>query len=352
MKKTSTKLWILGQLEENKGTPLSGEALAEQLNISRAAVWKAIGELRKEGHRIHAVTNQGYCLATDNDVISAEGIAPYLHDRRKVDIHVHQTLESTNLTAKKMALDGAAAGTLIVSEEQTNGRGRMGRQFYSPKAQGIYMSLILTPAADSTQPVLITTAASVAVARAIDRVTGQSCQIKWVNDLYLKGKKVCGILTEAITDIESGEIQQIVLGIGINFRASVQGYPEPLQDIAGALFPAKTENNQEFDPSAPELSPTSVNIPSRNQLIAEITNELLSFSSDLSSRRFIEEYKERSLVLGKAIRVHIRGEDHFQPATALGIDDDGGLLVQYQDGAQETLRSGEISIRLAPSEQQ
>lgn len=353
MKKVSTKLWILQRLEEHKGTPLSGEALAEQLGISRAAVWKAMAELRKEGHQIQAVTNQGYCLTANSDIISAQGISPYLNTADTVNIHVHPVLESTNLTAKKMALDGAGAGTLVIAEEQTKGRGRLGRSFYSPSQQGIYMSLILTPAVDNTQPVLITAAAAVAVARAIERILGKSCQIKWVNDLYLEEKKICGILTEAVTDIESCQIQYIILGIGINFRPPEQGYPDELKEIVGALFPARSDQCQESILTRGEPAERSADQPAnptRNQLIAEIVNELLLLNAQQASRVFMAEYKKRSLVIGRSIRVHTRGENQFQLARALDIDNDGGLLVQYQDGTQETLRSGEISIRLDETE--
>lgn len=342
----STRGNVLKTLEENKGSAVSGEELASRLNISRAAVWKAIQDLRREGYSIDAITNKGYCLAPDSDVLSVEGILPYVEEHSIGDrIHVFKTLESTNLTAKKMALDGAPYGTVVIAEEQTRGRGRMGRSFFSPPAGGIYMTFILEPRFDSARSVLITTAASVAVCKAIEKVTGISCRIKWVNDIYMEDKKICGILTEAVTDFESGHIDHIVLGIGINYSTARSAFPEELSGIAGSLYEksAKTVGN-----NGNHLSEGI----SRNRLIAEVINQMLEINENLESRDFIEEYKNRSFVLGKEILViptaGIGKERNLAegiPASAVDIDPDGGLVVRYRDGTVQTLNSGEISIR-------
>ena len=332
----STKANVLKALEENKGMTISGEDLASQLDRSRAAIWKSIQELRKEGYRIDAITNKGYCLSQDSDVLSVEGIVPYIADPSMTDrIHVFKSLESTNLTAKRMALDGAPSKTVIISEEQTKGKGRMGRNFYSPSGSGIYMSFILEPRFDTAKSVLITTAASVAVCKAVEKITGISCQIKWVNDVYMNGKKICGILTEAVTDFESGHIQYIVLGIGINYSTAQTAFPPELSGIAGSLF---------------EGEPADSN--SRNRLIAEVINQVLAINEDLELREFISDYKARSFVLGKEIRIiptirpdAERNFDEGIAAFVIDIDGDGGLVVQYQDGSVSTLNSGEISIR-------
>ena len=333
----STKGNVLKALEENKGATVSGEDLAARLNLSRAAIWKAIQELRKEGHHIDAITNKGYSLAQDSDLLSVEGILPYVKENfMAARIHVFKTLDSTNLTAKKMALDGAAAGTVVIAEEQTKGRGRMGRSFYSPSSSGIYISFILAPLFDAAKSVLITTAASVAVCKAIEKVTGISCKIKWVNDIYLEEKKICGILTEAVTDFESGHIEYIVLGIGINYSTAHEAFPKELSGIAGSLFE----------------EPLADSGISRNHLIAEIINQVLEINERLESRDFIQEYKKRSFVLGKEILIipRVRPDQERDltegvPATAVDIDGDGGLVVQYPDGSVQTLNSGEISIR-------
>lgn len=332
----STRGNVLKALELNKGTAVSGEELANRLNISRTAIWKAIQELRREGYRIDAITNKGYCLAQDSDVLSAEGILPHIKENSMADrIHVFKSLESTNLTAKKMALDGSPPGTVVIAGEQTKGRGRMGRSFYSPPAGGIYMSFILEPRFNTAKSVLITTAASVAVCKAIEKTTGISCRIKWVNDVYWDDKKVCGILTEAVTDFESGHIDHIVLGIGINYSTARSAFPKELCGTAGSLFG--------------EASGDAV---SRNRLIAEVINQVLEINENLESREFIKDYKSRSFVLGKEILIiPTAGPDKERdltkgiPAAALDIDGDGGLVVRYQDGSVRTLNSGEISIR-------
>jgi len=329
----TTRESVLKALEENKGFAVSGEELANSLNISRAAVWKAIQELRKEGYRIDAVTNRGYCLASDSDVLSAEGILPYVkRDSMEGRIHVFKSLESTNLTAKKMALEGAPAGTVVIAEEQTRGRGRLGRSFFSPSG-GIYLSLVLRPPLKAAKSVLITTAASVAVCKAIEDATGISCRIKWVNDIYKGDKKICGILTEAVTDFETGNIDYIVLGIGINYKAPQSGFPAELSGIAGSLY--------EGTPGA-----------GRNRLIAEIINQILEIDETLFTKDFIREYKNRSFILGKDILVINAAASNEEPnpaegipATAVDIDEEGGLVIRYPDGRLETLKSGEVSIR-------
>lgn len=332
----STRANVLKALEENKGLTVSGEELASSLSVSRAAVWKAIQELRREGYPIEAITNKGYCLAKESDVLSAEGILPHIKaDGMDSRIHVYKVLESTNLTAKKMALDGVPYDTVIIAEEQTKGRGRMGRSFYSPPSGGIYMSFILEPRFDTAKSVLITTAASVAVCKAIEKVTGISCQIKWVNDIYLNERKISGILTEAVTDFESGHIDHIVLGIGINYSTAKESFPKELSGIAGSLLDENDSGTM-----------------TRNRLIAEVINQILEINETLEDRAFIEDYKRRSFILGKEILVipRIKAEHSAEPAEgtpalAEDIDADGGLVVRYRDGSVQTLNSGEISIR-------
>lgn len=322
----SVKQQVLKALEENKGQSLSGEALADSMGVSRAAVHKAINALREEGYQISAVTNKGYQLSADSDMLSAQGIAAHLSPSLKeLPLHVYKTLDSTNNAAKKLALEGAAHGTAIFAFHQSHGKGRLGRSFISPANTGIYMSILLKPVFDIRQSVLVTTAASVAVVRAIQKVCGQDPQIKWVNDIYLKGKKICGILTEAITDFETGQIQYLIPGIGIN--CSTKGLPEELLDIAGAL-----------DGSF-----------SKNELAAEVLNQLLPLMDHLEERTFLEDYKKHSLVLGKNIKVYKNGYPEHTPgesARALDIDENGGLIVLYPSGQREVLSTGEISIRL------
>ena len=322
----SVKEQVLKELEERKGESLSGEKLAEQMGVSRAAIHKAVKAVREDGYRIHAGTNRGYQLDIESDMLSAQGIKAHLApDWKSLPIYVYKTVDSTNNAAKKLAVEGAEHGTAVFAFHQSHGRGRLGRSFLSPANTGIYMSVLLNPSFDIRRSVLVTTAASVAVVRAIEKVCGLRPEIKWVNDIYLYGKKICGILTEAITDFESGQIQNLILGIGIN--CSTNEFPKDLLEIAGAL-------EGSF---------------SKNELAAEVLNQLLPLIEHLEDRTFLEDYRGHSLVIGKDIQVYKGGYAGTVPgrgASALGIDENGGLIVQYDSGERETLATGEISIRL------
>jgi BirA family biotin operon repressor/biotin-[acetyl-CoA-carboxylase] ligase len=324
----SVKVNVLKKLEENRGLFFSGEELAASLTVSRAAVWKAIKQLEEEGYQIEAVPNKGYCLATNNDLVSVEGIRTYLSlENKELDLHVDKVTESTNKDAKLAAINNGKHGEVFVALEQTAGRGRRGRSFISMKGNSIYMSIILKPRMNSSNVVLITTAASVAVHRAIAKVTGKVTQIKWVNDLYYQEKKICGILTEAVTDCESGMIDSIILGIGINFNTKEENIPDELKGYVGALFQGDSGNI------------------TRNELIAEIINQVLQLCCNLDDIGFLTDYRNNSMVLGKEIMVI--GNEEPVPAKAVQIIDNGGLLVVYKDGHQEVLCTGEISIRIA-----
>lgn len=322
----TVKEYVLNQLEENRGHPLSGEAVARALSVSRAAVWKAVHALKAEGYHIEAVTNQGYTLCADNDLLSAQGIQPFLNTSTGArEIRVYPCVPSTNQEAKRMALDGAAQGSAVLAEEQSAGRGRMGRSFYSPRGSGLYISVILRPRTDASNAVLVTTAAAVAVCRAIETTAGKQPVIKWVNDLYLNEKKICGILTEAVTNFETGVIESVVVGIGINFKGRPEQLPKELRQSAGFLFA--------------EESPAAA----RNRLAAAIINQLCALCDTLEARAFLTEYRSRSMIIGERIR--FLRSNRWSEATAVDIDENGGLIIEKADGMRETLSSGEVSIR-------
>ena len=204
----TVKSSLLEMLEKNKGEVLSGERIAGELGCTRAAVWKAVKSLREDGYRIEAGPNKGYMLARESNLISAEGIRLFLDDPQ-VEIKIFDAISSTNLEARQLAVSGMAGhGSFVVAMEQTAGRGRRGREFYSPKGSGIYLSVILEPKGTLEGSLLITTAAATAVYKAVKEVCGVKLGIKWVNDLYKDNRKVCGILTEAVTDFESGNMLQ------------------------------------------------------------------------------------------------------------------------------------------------
>lgn len=317
---------VLKILEENKGKNISGEEIAKALNISRTSIWKAINSLRNEGYIIDAVTNKGYSLATNTDFISKEGISLYLNKScSDIEIYNYKTISSTNEIAKNLALSGAKHGTVVISEEQTAGKGRLGRSFYSPANTGIYMSIILRPNLTAMDSVLITTSSSVIICEAIKKVTGIDCQIKWINDIYLNNKKVAGILTEASTNFESGTIDYLILGIGINFNQPKEDFPDELKSIASSLF---NNNNNNIN---------------RNMLCAEIINNILDMIPRIKNYDFISEYKKRSIVLNQEIIYISSGIS--SKGKAININCDGSLVVEHDDGSIKILNSGEVSIR-------
>lgn len=318
---------VLKYLEENRKSYISGEQLAELFGVSRSAVWKAIKKLREEGYDIEATSNKGYRLSEKNDRISAVGIAQYLPNVPMENIIVFSEVDSTNNVAKEMALKGAAHGTVILAERQTAGRGRMGRSFESPAGTGIYLTIIMRPDTDMQKALLITTAAAVGVCRAIRRVTGVQAVIKWVNDVYIGEKKVCGILTEAVTDFESGSLESVVTGIGINFKTPNQAFSEEARARGICSI---------YEEETPSVT--------RNQLAAAIIQEVLSVCGNLDDKSFLSEYREWSIVIGKEI-LYSRGKEQ-RKARVLDIGDDGGLIVLTADGEQTVLSSGEISVRL------
>lgn len=322
----SLKQDILAYLEQNKDKDISGEQLAEKYGVSRSAVWKAIKSLRGEGYKIEAVTNRGYRLTDSVDKMSAALISSYSERLNNGSVHIFDTLDSTNNKAKTMAMEGAPHGTVVISESQTAGRGRLGRTFVSPQGSGIYMSMVLRPDADLTKAMLITTAAAVSVCRAVRRITGADAGIKWVNDIYADGKKICGILTEATTDFETGSLESVIVGIGVNFKCSDKtSYPEDVLEGITWIYDGKE----------PEVS--------RNELAAAIIDETLRQCEDLDNKDFLEYYRQYAVMLDKDV-VCIRGNERWEAHT-VDIDDWGGLIVRGADGKLQTLSSGEISIR-------
>lgn len=319
----TTKEKVLGVLLESGGF-VSGETLAERLGISRNSVWKAVTSLRSDGFEIEAVTNKGYILSSEGTALSEPVIRKYLPENDKRSIYIFDTVDSTNNYAKRLASEGAGHGTLVAADMQTAGKGRMGRSFCSPAGGSIYMSVILRPKTDMQSSQLITSCIAAAAADAVDRVCGTDVKIKWVNDLYLNGKKICGILTEASINFESGGLDYAVAGIGINLKSVKNSFPEELLEIASSV--------------EDEIG----NLPGRCRLIAEILNNIDSYMQGIESRAFLEEYRRRSFITG--MRVAVSKYDEERTAAALGISDNAGLIVKYDDGTEEVLNSGEARI--------
>ncbi len=318
---------ILELFEQNKGVYFSGEEIAQKLSVSRAAIWKAVKLLQKNGYRIDAVNNKGYCLAEDTDILSTQGIQKYLKSEQGLlRVVVIPKTTSTNIAVREKAEEGETEGYVLIANEQEGGKGRRGRKFYSPEGTGLYMSLLLRPTNyPSEQAVRITTMAAVAVCEAIEEVSPKKAMIKWVNDIFMEDKKVCGILTEASFGMESGLLEYAVLGIGINVYQPQDGFTGDLQQIAGSVFD-KPRNDM------------------KNQLAAAVINHFMNYYKTLDRTDYSKEYRKRSLAIGRKVKV-LSG-DTTRMAQVLDLDDDCHLLVQYEDGSRESLSSGEISIRL------
>ena len=263
---------VLRALEENRDTAVSGQALADRFGVSRNAVWKVINQLREDGHEILSDGNKGYRLDYASDVLSEAGIRVFLPKREDLKIAVYPTIDSTNNEAKRRLGAGDGGDLLIVADAQTAGRGRMGHTFYSPEGSGIYMTLSIDLANPLYQPERITLAAAVAVVRALHPYLNEELRLKWVNDIFYREKKVCGILSEGVTDLETGLIQHAIVGIGINVRPAE--FPEELRDIAGTL---------------------GILSPSRNEITGRIVSELLDLYQDLSSDLYLQEYLKFSM---------------------------------------------------------
>ncbi len=212
-----------------------------------------------------------------------------------------------------------------MAEEQTAGRGRRGRSFYSPKGTGLYLSILLRPKQHAEAALQITTAAAVATAEAIEQVSGLPCEIKWVNDIYREGKKLCGILTEASLDVESGGLNYAILGIGINALPPAGGFPPELRGIAGSVFEGRGEADL------------------RCRLAAALLDRFAGYYRELGSERCFAEYRRRSLVLGKRVTVFSGGEAQGE-ALALDLERDYSLRVRWDDGLESCLNSGEVSV--------
>lgn len=316
---------VLKQLESNKGSYISGGQLAENLGVSRNSIWKAIKALEKSGYKINAIPNRGYCLEEKSDILSSFSISRHLNNA--FDIHVYPSVTSTNTVLREMAEQGTPEGTVIIAEEQTAGKGRMGKSFYSPSKTGIYVSILLRPSISAEESLFLTTSAAVATARAIEDVSTKSALIKWVNDIYIGQKKVCGILTEGAFNVETNQLDYAIVGIGINICPPENGFPEEIQNIATTVFDKITDS-----------------INKRSLLIAHLLDYFMEYYKDFHEKRYVEEYISRSMILGKDINVLEGGKTI--PATAVEIDKKCRLKVQFKDGTCRWLSSGDVSIRV------
>ncbi|MDR1117166.1 MAG: biotin--[acetyl-CoA-carboxylase] ligase [Oscillospiraceae bacterium] len=310
-------------LQELLAGPVSGGSLSKRLGISRTAVWKAVELLRADGFEIASLPSKGYQLVSVPDILLPELIAP-----GGWSVVVYDSVDSTNNVAKSLADGGARDMTAVLADVQTGGRGRSGKQFISEKGQGMYLTVILRPKSGAKDVSFVTSLAAVASRRAVEKVSGLDAKIKWTNDLVINRKKICGILTELSIEAESGSIQYMVIGIGINCAKLSADFPPELRKTVTSL--------------EDEGKPVK-----RYELARAVLEELSAFFSDGEFTgdiaALLREYSENCITVGKDVMV-LRG-NKTKYGRAEGIDDRFALVVRYENGETETVSSGEVSVR-------
>ena len=316
----STKEQVLKTLEENRGKYVSGAELAATLGVSRTAVWKSISSLIADGVDIKSLTGSGYTLPKEANALTVQGITKYL-DIDGLDLRIFKEVDSTNNVAKTLATQGAKEGTVVFALNQNGGKGRLGRKFYSPPEAGVYMTVILRPNMQKTP--YLTVLAAIAVAEGIENAGGKKTAIKWVNDVFADGKKCCGILTEAVADLETGGVEFAVVGIGINVTEPKGGFAPEIRDVATSVCDGVED--------------------ARNKVAACVLNSFFTRYNSFDKNEIALTYKAKSFLIGREITV-VKGEEQRR-ATAVDIDGDCHLIVRYEDGVTETLFAGEVTIK-------
>ncbi|MFC5714250.1 biotin--[acetyl-CoA-carboxylase] ligase [Thalassorhabdus alkalitolerans] len=304
----------------------SGQYLSEQLGISRTAVWKHIEELRKSGYELEAVPRKGYRLLFTPDTVSAEEISSRLTTSiMGAQVHYEKSVPSTQEVAHKLARDGAAEGTVIVADEQTKGKGRLGREWFSPPGTGLWFSLLLRPDIPPQQAPQLTLLTAVAVIEGIEEATGVKAEIKWPNDLLVQGRKIAGILTEMQS--EPDRVQAVIVGVGINVNQEKSSLPEDLQSIATSLAIEKGTPFHRAD--------VLTSVLKRYEYWYQ---HFLHEGFDRVRRRW------EALAISFGQKITARTVQGAEYGTAKGITDDGVLILEKEDGEIKYIYSADIEF--------
>lgn len=318
---------ILAILREKPEDYLSGEEISRQLSVSRTAIWKHMQTLKQAGYEIEAHPRKGYRLKTLPDLLLPDEIRDTLHTRilGQGEIYYFSDITSTNNEAKKQANLGCPEGSIVLSEAQNSGRGRLSRSWFSPSGRGIWLSVILRPPFNPYDAPKCTLLTAVAVTKAIRRVAQVECGIKWPNDILYQGKKLVGILTEMSAEIDA--INHVVIGMGINVNIGTEEFPAELMDIATSLSIIVGHDI------------------SRLKLLNAVLTELEQAYENVIQRGFsemLDEWRELSITLGR--NVNVIGSGREFSGMAVDIDRDGALLVQTNECLERVL-AGDVSIR-------
>ncbi len=313
-------------LTERPGEYLSGQELSRGLGISRAAVWKAVESLRRQGYGIEARSGCGYRLTDAGDRLDRRSVAACLAAPRD-NWQVLEQVDSTNTECKRLAAGNAPDGTVIMANCQTAGKGRRGRRFSSPEGMGLYLSVLWRPDCPPESLLPLTALSAVAVCRAVERTGGVSPAVKWPNDLVLCGRKLGGILTELSLEGETGHVDYVIVGVGLNCRQRHGDFPPELADMAVSLDMALSQPVK------------------RAALAAALMEELDTLRTDVldDPGRWLADYRARCLTVGSRVQI-LRDAERIE-AEAVAVDDRYGLVIRRDDGAEETLRAGEVSVR-------
>lgn len=326
-----TKEQVITILRELQGEYISGQDIANRIFVTRAAVWKAIKELQKEGHEIDAVTNKGYRLRYLPDDVEQILISEQLNREGIIMevCHFHEVSSTNDVALERIKEQDTPV--LVLADTQTKGRGRRGRTFYSPCYSGLYMSIAFRTNRSYDDFKHITAIAATATAQAIDTVAfdgRDTVKIKWVNDIYQEDRKIAGILTELYGALED-EYHYIVIGIGINVYMPRDGYPKEIKNLAGAIFQGRESREKEV----------------KNRICVGIISRLMKYMQNKERLRdaCLKTYREKSFLIGNYVKINsFCGE--YRYAFVNGIGDDYELLVTYEDGSKGRLNSGEVSV--------
>ncbi len=315
---------ILNLLRATKAGFLSGEELARKCGISRTMVWKHIKSLERDGFRIEAVPSQGYRITSTPDILRQADIKHELKTRViGKDLILLSEVVSTNVVAQEMAISGAPEGTVVIAEIQRGGKGRLGRKWFSPKGN-LYLSVILRPDIAMHKAPVITLMGAVAIASAIRKQCGLAPGIKWPNDVLLRGRKVCGLLSEM--SAEQDRIRYLVLGIGVNVNMELRSLPVDVEAVSTTLA---REAGQEID---------------RTLLLRSLLRELDKwYASFLANEQdILREWMSLNITVGS--RVQVSGAGRIIEGLAQRIDGEGRLIIRQDDGSIQTVAAGDVTI--------
>ena len=320
---------VLALLREREGDFVSGGEIGRRLGLSRAAVWKAVEGLRQDGYTVEARTGLGYRLEAAPDAMTEPEIRRFLEQTAVVGRRLIclESVDSTNLYARQLAMAGAADGTVVTADRQTAGRGRLGRDFQSPGGLGIYLTALLRPDCPLEQVSALTAWTAVAVCDAVEELCGIRPGIKWPNDVILDGRKLCGILTELELEAETAALRYVVVGLGLNVSQT------------------EADFGPEVAPVAVSLAQALGRAPRRAEAAGAVIAALDRMAADFPRRwgEWLERYRADCLTLGRPVRLLRAGGEEEAFAEAVG--EDFALVVRFPDGRREAVSSGEVSVR-------